>query len=161
MMKIARLTVAGCETYWRVTLPLLLVPPRGFQCFAHPCSQPSRRPVWPPVAPIARLSRPTPARLPPPRVGPPPPRPPPSPRTENSPPGPGAMVFRGGGQFFATWRGDGFLVEIGASARNVAQFCTSPDFESGELLDHFVERPNGGGSSWFKSGGKVPMLLFP
>src|SRR4051794_32017125 len=65
MMKIARLTVAGCETYWRVTLPLLLVPPQGFQCFAHPCSQPSRRPVWPPVAPIARLSRPTPARLPP------------------------------------------------------------------------------------------------
>jgi len=85
----------------------------------------------------------------------------PSLRTENSPPGPGAMVFRGGGQFFATWRGDGFLVEIGASARNVAQFCTSPDFESGELLDHFVERPNGGESSWFKSGGKVPMLLFP
>ncbi len=85
----------------------------------------------------------------------------PSLRTENSPPGPGAIVFRGSGQFFATWRGDGFLVEIGASARNVAQFCTSPDFESGELLEHFVERPNGGESSWFKSGGKVPLLLFP
>jgi hypothetical protein len=85
----------------------------------------------------------------------------PSLRTANSPPGPGAMVFRGSGQFFATWRGDGFLVEIGASARNVAQFCTGPDFESGESLDHFVQRPNGGESSWFKSGGKVPLLLFP
>ena len=85
----------------------------------------------------------------------------PSLRTDHNQPGPGAMVFRGSGQFFATWRGDGFLVEIGASARNVEQFCTGSDFDSGELLDHFVERPNGGESAWFKSGGKVPLLLFP
>jgi hypothetical protein len=85
----------------------------------------------------------------------------PSLRTDRSPLGPGAMVFRGSGQFFSTWRGDGFLVEIGASARNVAQFCSGPDFESGVLLDHFVERPNGGESALFRSGGKVALLLFP
>jgi len=86
----------------------------------------------------------------------------PSLRTQNSPPGPGAMVFRGTGGFFSTWRGDGFLVEIGATARGVAQFCSgADDFESGQSLDHFVERPNGGESAVFKSDGKVGLLLFP
>jgi len=86
----------------------------------------------------------------------------PSLRTANSPPGPGAMVFRGKGGFFSTWRGDGFLVEIGATAKGVTQFCSgAEDFEEGESLDHFVERPNGGESSLFKSDGKVGLLLFP
>lgn len=83
-------------------------------------------------------------------------------RTQNSPPGPGAMVFHSKGGFFSTWRGDGFLVEIGATARGVRQFCSgAEDFEDGESLDHFVERPNGGESSVFKSDGKVGLLLFP
>ena len=82
-------------------------------------------------------------------------------RTEMSPPGPEALVFRGNGQFFATWRGDGSLVEIGASAQSIAQLCRTGDFESGVLLDHFVERPSGGESVTFRSDGKVPLLLFP
>jgi hypothetical protein len=86
----------------------------------------------------------------------------PSLRTANSPPGPGAMVFRGPAGFFSTWRGDGFLVEIGASARGIVQFCRGDDeFEDGTALEHFVERPNGGESSLFKSDGKVALLLFP
>src|SRR5262245_5529089 len=86
----------------------------------------------------------------------------PSLRTENNKPGPGAMVFRGPAGFFSTWRGDGFLVEIGASAKGIAQFCSgSQDFEEGVALDHFVERPNGGMSGVFKSDGKVALLLFP
>ena len=86
----------------------------------------------------------------------------PSLRTQNNQPGPGAMVFRGNGGFFSTWRGDGFLVEIGATARGVVQFCRGDeDFEAGVSIDHFVERPNGGESSLFKSDGKVGLLLFP
>jgi hypothetical protein len=86
----------------------------------------------------------------------------PSLRTVNNTPGPGATVFRGPAGFFSTWRGDGFLVEIGASAKGVAEFCSgAEDFEDGVALEHFVERPNGGESSLFKSDGKVALLLFP
>src|SRR6185295_17626688 len=53
-------------------------------------------------------------------------------------------------------------MEIGAGARGIVPFCSgAEDFEEGVSLDHFVERPNGGESSLFKSDGKVGLLLFP
>ncbi len=72
------------------------------------------------------------------------------------------MVFRSSGGFFTTFPGTEYLVEIGLSASAVVEFCTgNPDFEDGVALTHFVERPHGGVQELFKSGGKVPLLLFP
>jgi hypothetical protein len=82
-------------------------------------------------------------------------------RTENSPSGPGAMVFRSRGGFFTTWPSENYLVEIGLSARGVAAFCRGGDLEEGMALTQFVERPHGGIQELFKSEGKVPLLLFP
>jgi hypothetical protein len=85
----------------------------------------------------------------------------PSLRTEHNPTGPGAVVFHGHGQFFATVNEPGapYFIAIGVSPAGAREFCRGGDPDFGASKDLFVEGPNGI-HAVFKSDGKVPLLLY-
>ena len=87
----------------------------------------------------------------------------PSFRTEHSPAGPGALVSRGNGGFFATFSAPGapYFVAIGLTESAAVETCRGGDPELGALRSLFVERSNDGVHVLFKSDGKVPLLLYP
>ena len=86
----------------------------------------------------------------------------PSFRTEHSPPGPGAQVSHGDGQFFSTFTAPGapYFVAIGLTASTAQEFCSGGDPELAPVKSLFVERSNGGVHFLFKSDGKVSLLLY-
>jgi hypothetical protein len=87
----------------------------------------------------------------------------PSFRTEHSPPGPGALVSRGNGGFFSTFRAPGapYFVAIGLTTQTAEETCRGGEPELGALRSMFVEKPNGDVHLLFKSDHKVPLLLYP
>jgi hypothetical protein len=87
----------------------------------------------------------------------------PSFRTEHSPAGPGALVSRGNGGFFATFSAPGapYFVAIGLTASAAVETCRGGDPELGALRSMFVEKPNGDVHLLFESDHKVPLLLYP
>ena len=89
------------------------------------------------------------------------PGPTPSLRTEHNADGPGAVVFHGRGQFFATVNEPGapYFIAIGVSAAGAREFCRGGDPDFGASKDLFAEGPNGI-HAVFKSDGKVPLLLY-